>query len=95
MSIDQATVRRIAKLARIEVDEPALPHLQGEINAILGFVEQLNEVDVAGVAAMTSVTPMHMKKRTDIVDAGGDASRILANAPAREDDFFVVPKVVE
>lgn len=95
MSVDQATVRRIAKLARIAVDEAAVPHLQGEINAILGFVEQLNEVDVTGVEPMTSVTPMRMKKRADVVNDGGDAQRVLANAPAREDDFFVVPKVVE
>ena len=95
MSVDQATVRRIAKLARIKVDEAAVPHLQGEINAILGFVEQLNEVDIEGVEPMTSVMPMRMKKRADIVNDGGDAGRVLANAPAREDDFFVVPKVVE
>lgn len=95
MSVDQATVRRIARLARIAVDDAAVPHLQGEINAILGFVEQLNEVDVSGVPPMTSVTPMRMKKRADVVNDGGDASRVLANAPAREDDFFVVPKVVE
>ena len=95
MSVDQATVRRIAKLARIKVEEAAVPHLQGEINAILGFVEQLNEVDVTGVEPMTSVMPMRMKKRVDVVTDGGDAARVLANAPAREDDFFVVPKVVE
>ena len=95
MSVDQAAVRRIAKLARLAVDDAAVPHLQGEINAILGFVEQLNEVDVTGVEPMTSVTPMAMKKRADVVNDGGNAERVLANAPAREDDFFVVPKVVE
>ena len=95
MSVDQATVRRIARLARIRVDDAAVPHLQNEINAILGFVEQLDAVDVTNVEPMTSVMPMRMKARADIVDDGGDAARVLANAPAREDDFFVVPKVVE
>jgi len=95
MSVDEAVVRRIARLARIAVTDEEVPHLQGEINAILGFVEQLNAVDVAGIEPMTSVTPMAMKKRADIVDAGGDADAILTNAPAREDDYFVVPKVVE
>ncbi len=95
MSVDQATVRRIAKLARIKVDEVAVPHLQTEINAILGFVEQLGEVNVSGIEPMTSVTPFAMKKRADIVNDGGNSARVLANAPSREDDFFVVPKVVE
>ncbi len=95
MSVDQATVRRIARLARIAVSDDEVPHLQGELNAILGFVEQLNEVDVAGVEPMTSVTPMAMKKRQDVVDDGNDPERVLANAPAREDGYFVVPKVVE
>lgn len=95
MSVEQATVRRIARLARIAVTESEVPHLQGELNAILAFVEQLNEVDVADVEAMTSVTPMRMKKRRDVVDDGGDAERVLKNAPAREDGYFVVPKVVE
>ncbi len=95
MSVDQPTVRRIARLARLAVTDDEVPHLQGEINAILGFVEQLGAVDVTGVEPMTSVTPMRMKQRTDIVNDGGDAARVLANAPAREDDFFVVPKVVE
>ncbi len=95
MSVDQATIRRIARLARIAVSDAAVPHLQGEINAILGFVEQLNEVDVAGIEPMTSVMPMRMKKRADVVNDGGDAASVLANAPAREDDFYVVPKVVE
>ncbi len=95
MSVDQTTVRRIAHLARIAVGEDELPHFQGEINAILGFVEQLNAIDVDGVEPMTSVTPMAMKKRADIVDDGGDAARVLANAPVREDGYYVVPKVVE
>ncbi|MCA3564916.1 MAG: Asp-tRNA(Asn)/Glu-tRNA(Gln) amidotransferase subunit GatC [Methylocystis sp.] len=95
MSVDQTTVRRIARLARIAVTEAEVPHLQGELNAILGFVEQLNEVDVAGVEPMTSVTPMLMKKRQDVVTDGDDAERILKNAPASEAGYFVVPKVVE
>jgi aspartyl-tRNA(Asn)/glutamyl-tRNA(Gln) amidotransferase subunit C len=95
MSVDQTTVRRIARLARIAVTEVEVPHLQGELNAILGFVEQLNEVDVAGVEPMTSVTPMLMKKRQDVVSDGDDAERVLKNAPASEAGYFVVPKVVE
>jgi aspartyl-tRNA(Asn)/glutamyl-tRNA(Gln) amidotransferase subunit C len=95
MSVDQATVRRIARLARIAVTDEEVPHLQGELNAILGFVEQLNEVNVDGVEPMTSVTPMAMKKRPDIVDDGNNAERVLKNAPVREDGYFVVPKVVE
>jgi aspartyl-tRNA(Asn)/glutamyl-tRNA(Gln) amidotransferase subunit C len=95
MSVDQATVRRVARLARIAVTDDEVPHLQGEINAILGFVEQLNEVDVNGVEPMTSVTPMTMKKRQDVVDDGNDAERVLKNAPVREDGYYVVPKVVE
>lgn len=95
MPVDESTVRRIARLARIAVTDEDVPHLQGELNAILGFVEQLGEVDVTGVEPMTSVTPMALKQREDVVDDGGDAARVLANAPAREADYFVVPKVVE
>ena len=95
MSVDAATVRRIAHLARIAVTEAEVPHLQGELNAMLAFVEQLSEVDVEGVEPMTSVTPMQMKKRSDVVDDGNIADDVLANAPAAEDHFFVVPKVVE
>ena len=95
MSVDVATVRRIARLARIAVSEDELPHYQGEINAILGFVEQLSAIDVTDVEPMTSVVPIAMKMRDDVVDDGGDAGRVLGNAPVREDDFFVVPKVVE
>jgi aspartyl-tRNA(Asn)/glutamyl-tRNA(Gln) amidotransferase subunit C len=95
MSVDQATVRRIAHLARIAVTEEEVPHLQGELNAILAFVEQLNDVDVAGVEPMTSVTPMVMKKRQDAVTDGGYPDAVTANAPVTEDHFFVVPKVVE
>jgi aspartyl-tRNA(Asn)/glutamyl-tRNA(Gln) amidotransferase subunit C len=95
MSVDAATVRRIAHLARIAVAEEEIEHLRGEINAILAFVEQLSEVDVRGVEPMTSVTPMQMKRRPDLVTAGGDPHAVLRNAPAREGNFFVVPKVVE
>jgi aspartyl-tRNA(Asn)/glutamyl-tRNA(Gln) amidotransferase subunit C len=95
MSIDAATVRRIAHLARIAVADEEVEHLKGEINAILDFVEQLSEVDVAGVEPMTSVTPMQMKKRQDVVTAGGDAEAVLKNAPATQDNYFLVPKVVE
>jgi aspartyl-tRNA(Asn)/glutamyl-tRNA(Gln) amidotransferase subunit C len=95
MSVDADTVRRIAKLARIAVAEHEVEHLRGELNAMLAFVEQLSEVDVTGVEPMTSVTPMEMKKRADVVTDGGDREAILKNAPAREGDFFVVPKVVE
>jgi aspartyl-tRNA(Asn)/glutamyl-tRNA(Gln) amidotransferase subunit C len=95
MSVDQATVRRIAHLARIRVGGNEVPHLQEELNAILAFVEELKSVDVDGVEPMTSVLPMAMKKREDIVTDGGIADDIIANAPASDDHFFVVPKVVE
>jgi len=95
MSVDAQTVRRIAHLARIAVAEDEVEHLRGELNAILAFVEQLSEVDVTGVEPMTSVTPMTMKKRPDEVTDGDIADDIVRNAPAREDHFFVVPKVVE
>jgi aspartyl-tRNA(Asn)/glutamyl-tRNA(Gln) amidotransferase subunit C len=95
MSVDQATVRRIARLARIRLDEADVPQMQDELNAILSFVEQLNEVDVSGVEPMTSVTPMAMKMRRDAVTDGGNVASVLANAPVSEDGFFVVPKVVE
>jgi aspartyl-tRNA(Asn)/glutamyl-tRNA(Gln) amidotransferase subunit C len=95
MSVDAATVRRIAHLARIAVTEAEVPHLQGELNAMLAFVEQLSEVDVEGVEPMTSVMPMAMKKRADVVDDGEIADDVVRNAPATEDHFFLVPKVVE
>ena len=95
MSVDAATVRRIAHLARIAVAESEIEHLRGELNAMLAFVEQLSEVDVTGVEPMTSVTPMAMKQRDDIVTDGEMAEDIVRNAPATEDDFFLVPKVVE
>lgn len=95
MSVDAATVRRIAHLARIAVTDDEVPHLQGELNAMLAFVEQLSEVDVEGVEPMTSVTPMDMKKRADVVDDGEIADKVVANAPASDNHFFLVPKVVE
>jgi aspartyl-tRNA(Asn)/glutamyl-tRNA(Gln) amidotransferase subunit C len=95
MSVDSATVRRIAHLARIAVAEDEVEHLRGELNAILAFVEQLSEVDVEGVEPMTSVIPMAMKKRPDEVTDGGIPDDILKNAPAAQDGFFMVPKVVE
>jgi aspartyl-tRNA(Asn)/glutamyl-tRNA(Gln) amidotransferase subunit C len=95
MSVDAATVKRVAHLSRIAVEEADVPKLQGELNAILGFVALLNEVDVSGVEPLTSVMPMAMKMREDVVNDGGIAASIVANAPASEDDFFMVPKVVE
>jgi aspartyl-tRNA(Asn)/glutamyl-tRNA(Gln) amidotransferase subunit C len=95
MSVDADTVRRIAHLARIAVADDEVEHLRGELNAMLAFVEQLSEVNVDGVEPMTSVTPMEMKKRRDVVTDGGDVEAILKNAPAREGNFFVVPRVVE
>ena len=108
MSVDVATVRRIAHLARIAVAddeigfmaelserEDEVEHLREELNAILAFVEQLSEVDVEGVEPMTSVIPMEMKKRPDVVTDGGIPEDVIKNAPAAEDHFFVVPKVVE
>ncbi|MFL6823667.1 MAG: Asp-tRNA(Asn)/Glu-tRNA(Gln) amidotransferase subunit GatC [Xanthobacteraceae bacterium] len=95
MSVDVATVRRIAHLARIAVADDEVEHLREELNAILAFVEQLSEVDVEGVAPMTSVIPMEMKKRPDLVTDGGIPEDIIKNAPAAENHFFVVPKVVE
>lgn len=95
MSVDHATVRRIAHLARIAVTEEEVPHLAGELNAILSFVAELDQVDVAGVEPMTSVIPMQMRMRTDVVSDQAGADAVIANAPLREEHFFVVPKVVE
>jgi len=95
MSVDATTVRRIAHLARIAVTDAEVPHLQGELNAMLAFVEQLSEVNIDGVEAMTSVTPMEMKKRADIINDGEIADDIVKNAPATEDHFFLVPKFLE
>lgn len=95
MSVDSAVVRRIAHLSRIAVEENEVERLGGEINAILSFVEALSAVDVEGVEPIASVLPMQMKKRADVVTDGGIVDDVLANAPAREDNYFVVPKVVE
>jgi aspartyl-tRNA(Asn)/glutamyl-tRNA(Gln) amidotransferase subunit C len=95
MSVDADTVRRVAHLARIAVTEEEVEPLRGELNAILAFFEQLREVDVKGVEPMTAVTLMAPKMRTDEVADGDIADAIIQNAPAREDHFFLVPKVVE
>jgi len=95
MSVDAETVRRIAHLARIAVADAEVPHLQGELNAMLAFVEQLSEVNVDGVEPMTSVMPMEMKKRPDVVTDGEIADDIVKNAPASENHFFLVPKFLE
>lgn len=95
MSVDSATVRRIAHLSRIAIEENEVERLRGELNAILAFVEQLSAVDVEGVEPIASALPMQMKKRADVVTDGGIADQVLANAPAKEDHYFVVPKVVE
>ena len=95
MSADADTVRRIAQLARIALADDEVEHLREELNAILAFVEQLSEANVDGIEPMTSVIPMQMKKRADVVTDGGITDEILKNAPAAEDHFFAVPKVVE
>ncbi len=95
MAIDTNTARRVAHLARIRVEEADLPALADELSGILGFMEQLNEVDIDGVEPMTSVTPMRLKRRVDAVTDGNIRDKVLANAPDARDGFFVVPKVVE
>jgi aspartyl-tRNA(Asn)/glutamyl-tRNA(Gln) amidotransferase subunit C len=95
MSVDKATVRRIAKLARIALPEERVEPMMAELNGILGWIEQLHEVNVEGVEPMTSVVAQKLKMREDLVTDGGDAEAIVANAPLSEDNFFVVPKVVE
>ncbi|MCW1950635.1 MAG: Asp-tRNA(Asn)/Glu-tRNA(Gln) amidotransferase subunit GatC [Octadecabacter sp.] len=95
MSIDIETARRVAKLARIAVPEAELPELANEFSAILGFIEQLNEVDVDGIEPMTSVTPQRLKRRDDVVNDGGQQDAVLKNAPDAREGFFAVPKVVE
>ena len=95
MSVDSATVRRIAHLARIAVADDEVEHLKGELNAMLAFCEQLSEVNVEGVEPMTSVMPMVMRQRDDVVTDGEIADDILKNAPATQGHYFVVPKVVE
>ena len=95
MSVELDTVKRVAKLARISVSDEQAQKMQGDLNTILGFVDQLNEVDVEGVEPMTSVIDVKMKKRQDIVNDGYKADDIVANAPASEDNFFMVAKVIE
>ena len=95
MSIDIDTARRVAKLARIRVEEERLPALAEEFNAVLGFIEQLQEVDVEGVEPMTSVTPQRLKRRVDGVTDGDQQEKVLSNAPDAREGFFAVPKVVE
>ncbi|WP_298859530.1 Asp-tRNA(Asn)/Glu-tRNA(Gln) amidotransferase subunit GatC [uncultured Sulfitobacter sp.] len=95
MSIDESTAARVAKLARIKVEPEALPALAQEFNTILGFIEQLSEVDVEGVEPMTSVTPQSIKRRADVVADGDMQEAILKNAPDAREGFFAVPKVVE
>ncbi len=95
MSVDTATVRRVARLARIKVTDDEAERMTNELNSILGFVEQLNEVDVAGVEPMTSVVSVKMRRRQDVVTDGEDAEAVTVNAPVSEDHFFLVPKVVE
>ena len=95
MSVDAATVKRIGSLARIRIEESEVASYQDELNAILGFVAQLEEINVDGVEPMTSVTPMTLRRRDDVVSDGGYADRIVSNAPLSEDNFFMVPKVIE
>ena len=95
MALDKDAVARIAKLARLRVGDDELGHLAGELSQILGWVEQLSEVDVEGVEPMTSVVEMALKARADKVTDGGHAERIIANAPESVDGFFLVPKVIE
>jgi aspartyl-tRNA(Asn)/glutamyl-tRNA(Gln) amidotransferase subunit C len=95
MSVDAKTVKRIGRLARIRVEEHEVEKYQGELNAILSFVEQLGEVDVAGVEPMTSVTPMQLRRREDVVTDGNYPEQVVKNAPLSQDNFFMVPKVIE
>ena len=95
MSIDTKTAAHVAKLARIKVEEKDLPELANEFNIILGFIEQLNEVNVDGVEPMVAVTPMRLKRRKDQVTDGAMQGKVLSNAPDAREGFFAVPKVVE
>jgi aspartyl-tRNA(Asn)/glutamyl-tRNA(Gln) amidotransferase subunit C len=95
MSVDTNTVKRVARLARLAVSDAEAEKLTGDLNTILGFVEQLDEVDVTGVEPMTAVIPMKAKMRDDAVNDGEQAGKVLANAPGGNEQFFVVPKVVE
>jgi aspartyl-tRNA(Asn)/glutamyl-tRNA(Gln) amidotransferase subunit C len=95
MSVDEGTVRRIAKLSRLAIEEARVKPMVAELNGLLEWVEQLKEVDVTGVPAMTSVVEQNLKMRADVVADGGNADALMQNAPGGEDHFFVVPKVVE
>lgn len=95
MSVDAATVKRIGRLARIRIEESEVETYQSELNTILGFVEQLSEVDVTGVEPMTSVTPMVLRRREDKVTDGSYPEKIVSNAPLSQDNFFMVPRVIE
>lgn len=95
MSLDEKTVRRIAKLSRIRIEDGDVPRIQGELNAILGWIEQLNEVDVQGVEPLTGGAAIALRLRADVISDAGYPERVLANAPARNGDFYTVPKVVE
>ena len=95
MSVDKDTVRKIAHLARIRVEDKDLDHLESEINTILDWVEQLGEVDTDGVAPMTSVADMKLRWREDVINDGGIQDKLMTNAPEGDDGFFAVPKVVE
>jgi aspartyl-tRNA(Asn)/glutamyl-tRNA(Gln) amidotransferase subunit C len=95
MQVDEATVRRIARLARVRITDDEAKALEQELSGILDWVKQLDEVDTSSVEPMTRVIPMTLKKRADVVTDGGIADDIVKNAPAREDHFFAVPKVVE
>ena len=95
MSVTKEDVKKVARLSRIAVPEERLEQLAGELTGIMGWIEQLNEVDVEGVEPMTSVTPMRLKRREDVVTEGGQADKVLSNAPDAREGFFAVPKVVE
>lgn len=95
MSVDSKTVRRIARLARIAVDDGEVALMEKELNALLAWVEQLSEVDVTGVEPMTSVVEQRLKMRADVITEGNRAEAVLKNAPLSDEDFFLVPKVVE
>ena len=95
MSVDSDTIRRIARLARIAVDDEQLASMEKDLNALLAWVEQLSEVNVDRVPPMTSVVEQKLKMRDDVVTDGGRTERVLTNAPSSEDGFFLVPKVVE
>lgn len=95
MSLDPAAIRRIARLARIRVDEAQVQQMQGELNAILGWIDQLNEVDVTGVEPLTGGAAMAMRLREDVVTEPNLTDAVLSNAPDRDGPFYTVPKVVE